>query len=415
MNLTSNIFSLVIVIWVCIFFSRSTREEYGDHAIGRVQVKRTPTNPVTVVKAEVVPETSVRNKPYCCVTTINEAEGKIMDAVCEGCEAAAGGCKHILAFLYWLYRRSMEPASTSTTCYWAKPTLSKVGRTIKSIKLSELTQKVSDPPADIDSESCLADFINRANVEKTECQISAYFKKSSISNVSLHSQIHSFKQQGNEQDATKFIDYLKTQITNEDCIDILKTTVDQSRSREWHEMRYGRITASKIFEAMNCKTLDGSLVETILGARKLKDNKFLQRGRQLEDLVLSEVSKKLKIPKIEKCGLFINPEWPVLGASPDGLSEKYIFEVKCPSSEKTKVNYLKNGNITYKCLFQMLLQMKFAGKKEGIFSVAEPNFEETKDVTTLHIKYDAGLCNQGIKNAMEFWEKAIFPHLYRSV
>uniref|UniRef100_A0A8D8SYM1 YqaJ viral recombinase domain-containing protein n=1 Tax=Cacopsylla melanoneura TaxID=428564 RepID=A0A8D8SYM1_9HEMI len=337
-----------------------------------------------------------------------------MSAVCVGCEAAAGGCKHILAFLYWLYRRSMEPASTSTTCYWAKPTLSKIGSTIKYIKLENLTEKVADPPSSIDPDNCLADFINQANTEKTVCQISPYLSDASASPASLHLQMFNFKLQENEEDAEKFILFLQSQIKSEDCHLLLKETVDQSRNKKWHELRYGRITASKIFEALHCKTMDGSLVESILGARKLKDNKFLKRGRELEDSVLLEVGKKLNIPNIQKCGLFINPEWPVLGASPDGLTEKHVFEVKCPSSEKTKINYIKDGNITYKCLFQMLLQMKFAGKKEGIFCVADPDFEQSRNVTTIHVPYDAGLCDQVLKDAVEFWKKAIFPHLYRS-
>jgi hypothetical protein len=33
------------------------------------------------------------------------------------------GCKHIVAFLYWLVRRSEEPSPTETRCYWRKSTL----------------------------------------------------------------------------------------------------------------------------------------------------------------------------------------------------------------------------------------------------------------------------------------------------
>lgn len=36
-------------------------------------------------------------------------------------------CKHAVAFLFWLHRRSEEPSVTATTCYWKKSALSKVG------------------------------------------------------------------------------------------------------------------------------------------------------------------------------------------------------------------------------------------------------------------------------------------------
>ncbi|CAH2107971.1 unnamed protein product [Euphydryas editha] len=36
----------------------------------------------------------------------------------------------------------------------------------------------------------------------------------------------------------------------------------------------------------------------------------------------------------QECGLFIDPELPFLGASPDGLVGEKIVEIKCPYSAK---------------------------------------------------------------------------------
>ena len=36
---------------------------------------------------------------------------------------------------------------------------------------------------------------------------------------------------------------------------------------------------------------------------------------------------------VTKCGLFINPKWPWLGCSPDGIvSKQKVIEIKCPLS-----------------------------------------------------------------------------------
>ncbi|KAB0804975.1 hypothetical protein PPYR_01945, partial [Photinus pyralis] len=75
---------------------------------------------------------------------------------------------------------------------------------------------------------------------------------------------------------------------------------------------YGRITASKAYEAAHCKVLDGSLTENILGASKLRDTEAMKRGRYLESQILKEVEK------INKCGLQLNAAFPIMGASPDG-------------------------------------------------------------------------------------------------
>ena len=39
-----------------------------------------------------------------------------------------GHCKHAVAFLFWLHRRSEEPSVTSQTCYWKCSALSRVGK-----------------------------------------------------------------------------------------------------------------------------------------------------------------------------------------------------------------------------------------------------------------------------------------------
>lgn len=49
-----------------------------------------------------------------------------------------GGCKHAVAFLACLYRRSEEPSPTSIACYWQKPELSEVGSNIKFIKIKDI-------------------------------------------------------------------------------------------------------------------------------------------------------------------------------------------------------------------------------------------------------------------------------------
>ncbi|KAL0879766.1 hypothetical protein ABMA27_003478 [Loxostege sticticalis] len=62
----------------------SARESYGDDAVGYIQLKR-----------------DVRSKQYTVSVIVNEEEEKIISALCEDCPAAAGGCKHAIAFLFW--------------------------------------------------------------------------------------------------------------------------------------------------------------------------------------------------------------------------------------------------------------------------------------------------------------------------
>lgn len=57
-----------------------------------------------------------------------------------------GGCKHALAFLMWMHRRTEEPSPTEVTSYWKKPRLSSVGTSLKFITASGFIKKTVNPP-----------------------------------------------------------------------------------------------------------------------------------------------------------------------------------------------------------------------------------------------------------------------------
>lgn len=54
-----------------------------------------------------------------------------------------GGCKHALAVLMWIHRRSEDPAPTEIACYWKKSRLSGVGTALKYVEVKDMgIQKV---------------------------------------------------------------------------------------------------------------------------------------------------------------------------------------------------------------------------------------------------------------------------------
>lgn len=126
-------------------------------------------------------------------------------------------------------------------------------------------------------------------------------------------------------------------------------------------MRYGRITASKLWQAAHCKVKD-SLMENVMGSRCAFDSLAMKRGRDLESTILEAISKYLKTT-IRKPGIFLNNEYIMLGASPDGITEDYVIEIKSPYNIQTFNNYCKDGNICNKYRAQVQLQMLFAKKK----------------------------------------------------
>lgn len=103
--------------------------------------------------------------------------------------------------------------------------------------------------------------------------------------------------------------------------------------------------------------------------------------------MLSEVAK-IKNIKIKQSGLVLNAHYPFLGASPDGVSDDYCIEIKCPTTEKTSERYLKNNVINPKYFFQLQLQMMACNKKKGLFCVASSDFEVDCKVQIVEVDLD---------------------------
>ncbi|KAJ8916480.1 hypothetical protein NQ315_014700 [Exocentrus adspersus] len=97
---------------------------YGDNAVHYVQLKR--DGPVCTVKGKITPEHKIRKKAYTVCAQINELNESVTSCICLDCSASAGGCKHGVAFLMWLHRRSEDPSVTSVKCYWKKSALSNI-------------------------------------------------------------------------------------------------------------------------------------------------------------------------------------------------------------------------------------------------------------------------------------------------
>lgn len=130
----------------------------------------------------------------------------------------------------------------------------------------------------------------------------------------------------------------------------------------------------------------------------------------LEPIVMKDVSRLKKI-KINNAGLFLKKEYPIFGASPDGISTEYVIEVKCPYKEKTVERYIRQGEITNKFYYQIQLQMLLCGKNKGLFCVASPKFEDDKKVEILEIHLNEERVMEIMDQANIFWNNAIYPLL----
>ncbi|KAI5719675.1 hypothetical protein M8J76_000484 [Diaphorina citri] len=387
---------------------RSTRADYADEAVGFVMVKRDPTFPICYVKARITPEHRVKSKPYSVLCIIQEEDEEILKAVCEDCAACQGGCKHAIAFVTWLHRRTLEPSVTQTVCYWRKSKLSSVAQSMTIIRARDITPQTEDTISQADKAmffQAASNFLSPESLVMKHVEVS---KK-------LYSVFHAmddFKSLGMKT-PDEFLTYLTERLKGLPLMDLAMKSKSQSASPLWHALRFGRITASKLYEAANCSTICGSLVDTIMGASKFKPTAAMIRGSTLEKDILKTCQNYYDI-ETEEVGLVIKAEYPIFGASPDGISSNHIWEVKAPGSEKAFKSYFTEGleKPAPKYNAQMQLQMFLLGKEHGIYAVAKPDFEQSREICVLIVDFDEDLVLDLMARAQTFYNRAIFPKLF---
>ncbi|KAJ3648793.1 hypothetical protein Zmor_020569 [Zophobas morio] len=390
---------------------RGARATYGDDAVGYVQLRR--HDEICTVKALIAPEHKVRLKGYEVSVRINESEQCIIDSKCYDCAASEGGCKHGVALLFWLYRRTLEPSVTSVECYWRKSTLSKVGSTIKGQRMRELFNFRQVPSLPTKGTAFLDKVISTALKSDSHSILATMYKSevNILEKASLYHLCLSYKKTTDAPNAEDFISFCQNNLNSEICKSIDTLTILQSQSKAWFDVRYARITASKLHEVAHCKTVDGATTAAVLTASKFRGTKAMKRGLNLEEDVLKVIAEEKNI-KLERVGMTINHMYPIFGASADAMSDKYCVEIKCPIKTNTVKNYITpEGEITPKPYAQLQLQMFLSKKQWGLFCVASPSFETDRNVTIKEIPLDENFCHNVMEQAQAFWKKAIFPIL----
>jgi len=310
----------------------------------------------------------------------------------------------------WVHRKSGNPSVTEVECYWRRSSLASVGTSKKYIELKELG-KINIKDAHLpDNSSFFKAVLDKAREKQLDSQLSRHnyiLKSRKLMSLSIHQLLLNFYEKGSLS-ADDFLKYASKEMSEDLCHMAEKLTRSQSDTLIWHELRYGRVTASRIYEAAHCKTLNGTFVQQVIGASKVFESQAMQRGKRLEKEVLDEVRKLTRL-SFNDCGLVLLPSFPILGASPDAIGDDFIVEVKCPSSSKTLDHFLPHGKINKKYKAQMNMQMFATGKKRGLFCIADPKFQDSKQVTVVWEDYDEHFTKLIIEHAVTFWKNYIFP------
>ena len=153
-------------------------------------------------------------------------------------------------------------------------------------------------------------------------------------------------------------------ITEAECRAIEKETRNQAESKVWFAQRAGRITASKLKAA--CRTdiskPSKSLIKQICYPEAHKfysaaTSWGCKHEKRAINVYANKMSDSHKKFLVSDSGLHVNPNWPHLGASPDGLVEcaccgQGTCEIKCPFCSRDKTTE-ETAGLKNSCLLQV--------------------------------------------------------------
>ncbi|CAB3252762.1 unnamed protein product [Arctia plantaginis] len=206
-----------------------------------------------------------------------------------------------------------------------------------------------------------------------------------------------------------------------------RQTILQSESSEWLELRRSLLTASNFGKVIKMKpdTSCANIVKQLLYKINIEAVP-LQHGREYEKKALQQLSTQEAVD-IRHCGLYIDPEIPYLGATPDGIiDEETIVEVKCPITAfktgleeaitKKIVNFWikdKSGNLeinkNHNWYYQVQEQLHVTRKSKCVFAVW---FSESQPLKTEIIYRDDDYFENKMKPKLcNFYLNCILPEI----
>ncbi|XP_063709872.1 uncharacterized protein LOC134838302 [Culicoides brevitarsis] len=387
-------------------FEDAADEAFDDRNVGYVQLQR-KTEKCSIFGKIV---TLVDGIPdyFPQEVLVDEKKQEIETVSCFMCKKDA--CSHALAFLFWLHRHSQPMKMAEDACYWME-SLVEYELTLYIVPVKQIFQlpvEKSGVTGDVDA--FLKDITQLIKDKDIKCPLGRYLcKKKKYNFTSMHELILDATR--NTHSWEQFLKAASDALT----LDARRTIRENTKYRYndptlYLEMRYGRISSAKVFDCMSKQVPFEKLYEKIMGFHKEEDTIEQNRKRRIELNVRQQLEFFAKV-QYENPGLFLDPEFPLICVIPDGICENHIVEIKCPATEEEMSRFMSGGEqLSPKYYTEMQVQMYVTGKEASVVCVADPQFEENKNIYIQTVALDREYARNAMQKAQEYWRNFIFPY-----
>lgn len=183
-------------------------------------------------------------------------------------------------------------------------------------------------------------------------------------------------------------------------------------SDEWMQARLGKLTASRLADAL-AKTKSGwgasranlmaeLVAERLTGANAAAyTNAAMQWGTDNEPHACAAYAFRHDVD-LEEVGFIDHPTIAMSGASPDRLvGADGLLEVKCPNTA-THLETLRGGSVPAKYVTQMMWQMACTGRAWCDFASFDPRLPEPMRLFVQRVPRDAAAIAELEREALAF-------------
>jgi putative phage-type endonuclease len=171
---------------------------------------------------------------------------------------------------------------------------------------------------------------------------------------------------------------------------------------EWFAARCGKVTASRVADII-AKTKTGAsasrenylaqlVCERMTGKpAESYSNSAMQHGTDTEPYARAAYEARMDL-LVTEVGFIDHPWIAMSGASPDGLANEGMVEIKCPNTA-THIDTLLSRTVPAKYITQMMYQMACADRPWCDFVSFDPRLPERHQLFIKRINYDPEMVN----------------------
>jgi putative phage-type endonuclease len=180
---------------------------------------------------------------------------------------------------------------------------------------------------------------------------------------------------------------------------------------EWFAARCGKVTASRVADIIAktktgystsrdnymaqlvCERMTGKPAESF-------SNSAMQWGTDTEPFARAAYEAKVDI-LVTEVGFITHPTIAMSGASPDGLADKGLVEIKCPNTA-THIATLLDQKVPEKYITQMMWQMACTERQWCDFVSFDPRMPEKYQLFIKRINFDKQLVDSLENSVIQF-------------